>query len=93
MAGSCNNIQLLLPRQVDELNGIAGYTNRKVGVLFLFRMLHRVNQLFCAEYIDVQVVCTLIKIAIHNLHQIADAFLWLMSQCIRIDGLDRKSVV
>ena len=33
-------------------------------------MLHCVDEFLLAEYVDVQVVCTLIKITVHNLNQI-----------------------
>lgn len=38
MAGSCDNVILLLLGQADELNSITGYTDGEVSVLRLLRM-------------------------------------------------------
>ena len=38
MAGSCDNIILLLLGQADKLNSITGYTDGEVSVLRLLRM-------------------------------------------------------
>ena len=46
-------VELLLSRKVDELNRIAGYTNREVCVLWLLRVLHRILQLLYAEDIHI----------------------------------------
>ena len=39
VAGTGDNVQLLLTGQVDELHGIAGNTDGEVRVFFLLRML------------------------------------------------------
>ena len=49
MAGTGDDVQLLFLGQVDELNGITGNTDGEVGVLFLLRVLHSVDQLLGAE--------------------------------------------
>ena len=59
MAGSCDYVKLLLFGQVDEFYGVAGYTDREVCVLFLLRMVHRIDQFFRAKYVYIEVMCTL----------------------------------
>ena len=59
MAGSGDNIQLLLAGQVDEFNRITGYTDCEVCILLFLRMLHSIDQFLCAEYIHIQVMCAL----------------------------------
>src|SRR5699024_11244751 len=54
MAGTADDVQLLLAGQVDELDRVAGNTDGEVGVLFLFGVLHGVDQLFLAKDVDVQ---------------------------------------
>lgn len=68
MAGTRDNVQLLFMSQVDEFYRVAGYTNRKVCVFLFFRMLHCILQLFNTEYIDIQVMCTLIEIAVKDMN-------------------------
>ena len=46
-------VELLLAGQVDEFHGVAGDADREVRVLLLFRMLHRVDELFAAEDVDI----------------------------------------
>ena len=46
MTGSGDDIHLLFTSQVDELNGITGYANGKVGVFFFFRVFHGIIKLF-----------------------------------------------
>ena len=87
MAGSCDNVKLLLSSQVDEFYSITGYTNRKVCILFFFRMLHCIDQFFFAKHIDIQVMCSLIKVTIHYLNKVLHALFMCISKCSRIDGL------
>ena len=87
MAGTRNNIQLLLLGQVDELDRVAGDTDGEVGVLLLLGVLHGVQQLFHAKDIDVQVVGTLVKVAVHDLYEVGDALVLAVAQRIGVDGL------
>ena len=82
-----SHIKLLLFCQVDELNCIAGYTDCEVCILFFLRMLHCINKLFFAKYIDIQMMCTLIKVSVHYIYKVIDSFLLVVSKCARIDGL------
>ena len=50
-------------------------------------MFHCINQLFCTEYIYIQMMGILCKISVKNLNQVILAFLCFMSKCIRINGL------
>ena len=54
MAGTRDDVQLLFTRQVDELDRITGYADRKVRVFLFFRMFHRILELLHAEDIDVE---------------------------------------
>lgn len=87
VAGTGDNVQLLLTGQVDELHGIAGNTDGEVRVFFLLRMLHGVQQLFLAEHVHVQVMRTLIEVAVHDLHEVVHALAGSMAQRIGVDGL------
>ena len=87
MAGTCDNVELLLLGQVDELDRVAGDTDGEVGVLLLLGVLHGVQQLFHAKDVDVQVVGTLVKVAVHDLHQVGDALVLAVAQRIGVDGL------
>ena len=87
MAGACPHVQLLLAGQVDELDSVAGNADGEVGVLFLLRVLHGVQQLLLAKDIHVQVVCALIEVAIQYLHQILHALVLAVTQCLGVDGL------
>ena len=87
MAGTSNNVHLLFAGQVNELDGIAGNTDGEVGVLFLLRVLHGVDQLFSAKDVDVQVVGALVKVAVHNLDQVLNALALAVAQSVGVDGL------
>ena len=69
VAGSCDNVELLLSGKVDELNCITGYTDCEVCVFRFLRMFHSVDQFFCTEYVYVQVMCTLIEVTIQDMYQ------------------------
>ena len=84
MAGSGNNIQLLLSCQIDKFNSITGNTDGKILILLFFRMLHCIDQFLCAKYVYIQVMGILCKISVQNLNQVILALLILMSKCIRI---------
>ena len=87
MAGSRDHIHLLFSRQIDKFHRIAGHPDREIGILLFLGVLHGVDQFLSSEHIYVQVMRSLIKISVHYLDQIADPFLFRMSQSVRIDGL------
>ena len=70
MAGSGNNIQLLLSCKVDEFNCISGYTDCEVCILFFFRMFHSVDQFLFTKYVYIEVMSTLIKVSVKYMYQI-----------------------
>src|SRR5699024_7634909 len=78
---------LLLSCQVDELHCISGYADREVCVLFFLRMLHRIDQFLCSEYVHVQVMCSLVEVSVENVYKIVLALVVVMSQCSRTDRL------
>ena len=87
MAGTGDDVHLLLAGQVDEFDGVAGDTDGEVCVLLLLGVLHRVDELLLAEDVDVQVVCALVEVAVHDLHQILNALALAVAQSIGVDGL------
>ena len=87
MAGSGDNIQLLLSCKVDEFNCISGYTDCEVCVLFFFRMFHCIDQFFFTKYINVKVMSTLVKVSVKYMNKVLCTFFFCMSQSIRVDGL------
>ena len=87
MAGSCDNIQLLLSGQVDEFYSVTGYTDGEVCVLRFLRMLHSVDELLGTEYVYVQMMSTLIEVAVQNVSQVESTLFVIMAQCARVDGL------
>ena len=80
MAGSCDNVKLLLSCKVDELNSVSGNTDREVCILLFFRMLHSIDQFFFSEYVYVQVMCTLVKVSVENIYQIVYTFRFITSR-------------
>ena len=50
-------------------------------------MLHGIMQLFNTEYIDIQMMGSLIKVAIQNMYQIIGTLILIVSKRIRTDGL------
>ena len=86
MAGSGNNI-LLLSCKVNEFNSISGYTDCEVCILFFFRMFHSIDQFFFTEYVNIEVMSTLIKVSVKYTNKVLCTFFFCMSQSIRIDGL------
>ena len=87
VAGSGNNIQLLLSCQIDKLNCITGNTDSEVCILLFFRMLHSIDQFLFAKYIYVQVMCTLVEISVQYMYQIICTLFITMSKSFRINGL------
>ena len=50
-------------------------------------MLHSVNELFCTEYIYIEVVCALIKVAVHNIYEVVNTLVIVVSESTRVDCL------
>lgn len=72
VAGTCNNVVLLFLCKVDEAYCIARNANREVCIFGLFRMSLAVLELFYAEYVYVQVVCTLCKVSVHDVNKVVN---------------------
>ena len=87
MTCSGNNVHLLFLSKVNELNSITRYTDCEVSVLFLLRMLHSVNEFFCTEYIYIEVVCALIKVAVHNIYEVVNTLVIVVSESTRVNCL------
>ena len=82
-----DDIELLLAREVDELHRIATHADGEVGILGLLRMLHGVLQFVHAKDIDVEVVGTLIEIAIHHVDERVGALTVVVTECLGSNGL------
>ena len=93
MARSRDYIQLLLSRQIDELDSVSGYTDREVRILRLLRMIHSVDQLLCAEYIDIQMMRSAVEISVHNIHQRILLLVNIVAESCRADGLSIGNTV
>ncbi len=61
VAGTCDNVHLLLFGQINELHSVTGYTDGEVCVLFFLRMLHSVDKLLLAKHVNIEVMRTLVK--------------------------------
>ena len=85
--GSGDDIKLLFSGKGDELDGITGNTDREVSVFRLLRMLHGIEKLLFAEDVDVEMMCTLIKVAIENLDKVVDSLGVGVTKSVRIHGL------
>ena len=87
MAGSCDNVKLLLSCKVDELNSISGNTDREVCILLFFRMLHSIDEFFFTEYVYIEVMCTTVKVSVKYVYKVLCTLFLRMSKGIRVDGL------
>ncbi len=87
VAGAGNDVELLLPREVDELDGVAGHADGEVGVLLFFGVFHGVDEFLGAKDVDVEVVRALVKVAVHDLDEVLDPFLLAVAQRAGVDGL------
>ena len=84
MAGSRDNVKLLLAREVDELDCIAGHADGEVCILLLLGVLHGVNKLFLAEDVHVQVVSAALKVAIKDANQVRNPLLLGLSEGVGV---------
>ena len=50
-------------------------------------MVHAVDQLLGAEYVDVEVVCTLREVSVHDVDQLLSALLVIVAESVRAHGL------
>ena len=87
MLTSGDNVKLLLAGEVDELHSVARHTDREVCIFGLFGMLHAVLQLVHAEDVDIQVVRTLIKVAVEDMAEVVDALVVVVTESVGADGL------
>ena len=87
VAGTSDNVELLLTGKVDELNSVAGDADGEVSVLGLLGMLHGVLELLDAKDVDVEVVSAVGEVAVHDVHEVGDALLVIVAKGRRVDGL------
>ena len=87
VAGTRNHVELLFAGQVNELDSVAGHTNREVRIFRFFRVFHCIDQLFRTENVDIEMVGTAFEITVHHTHQIVDAFFKRMAESVGANGL------
>ena len=87
VAGSCNDIELLLSCQVNELDRITADTDREVCIFGFLRMLHCIIEFFRTEYIDIEVMRTLVEVTVKHAYQVVLALIIIVAECARADRL------
>ena len=87
MTGSGDNVHLLFPGQINELNRVSGHADREIGVFRLFWMLHSINQLLGAKYVNVQMMRSLAEVSVQHAYQIVRALLIAVPKRARADSL------
>ena len=50
-------------------------------------MFHSIDQFFFTEYVNIEVMSTLIKVSVKYTNKVLCTFFFCMSQSIRVDGL------
>ena len=93
MECTADNVHLLFLSKVDELNCISRYTDGEVSVLRLFRMLHSVDQLITGEYVDINVVSTILEVSIQGHNQVRDTLLFVVTKSVWVYGLCIRDTV
>ena len=83
---SCDHIHLLLSGQINEFYRIAADADGKVRVFRLFRMFHGIFQLIQPEHVDIQMMCSLIEIAVQDMNKVFLSLLFAVTQGIRTDS-------
>ena len=87
MASAAYNVVLLFFCKADKLNGITGNADCKVCIFRFFRVSLCIFKFFNTEYVDVQVVRTLLKVAVKDSYKFVGAFRIIVSECARVDCL------
>ena len=72
MAGTCDDVQLLFPREVDELHRISGYADGEVRVRRILRVVHDLDELLLVEDVHVEMMGALCEVTVEDVDQIAD---------------------
>ena len=84
---TCDDIELLLTCEVDELHGVATDTDGEVSILGFLRMLHGVLELVHTEDVDVEVVSTLVEVTVHDTYEGLGTLLIVVAEGVRTDSL------
>lgn len=50
-------------------------------------MLHSIDELFCTEYVYIEVVCTLIEVTVKYIYKVVYTLVIIVTECIRADCL------
>ena len=84
MECTCDDIELLLACQFDEVHGISGYPDGQLRIFF--RVIHGIDQRLPVEHIDVQVVAVLHGVAIKDADQIQLLYPLFLAEGFRYDA-------
>ena len=84
---TCNDVELLLFGQVDELNGISAYTDSKIGIFFFLGMFHAIDKLLNTKHVYIKVMRTLVEISVHHANKRIYALLFIVTEGAGGDSL------
>ncbi len=87
MAGSGDDVELLLFGQIDELDRVSGNADGEVGVFRLLGVVHRIDELLGSEDVDVEMVRALIEVSVEDLGEVVLLLLLTVAKSIGSDGL------
>ena len=87
MAGTSDNVELLLTGKVDELDGVAGDADGEVSVLGLLGVLHSVLELLDTKDVDVEVVSAVGEVTVHHVDEVGHALVKVVAESGRVDRL------
>ena len=74
-------IELLFAGQFNKVDCIPGNADGELRIFF--RMFHRIKQGFADEHVYIQMMTVFQEVAVKQSGQIANLFLFALSQCIR----------
>ena len=84
MEGTGNDLLLLFTGKLAEVDSITGNTDGQVRICF--GVLVRLEQSLTIHDVDIEVMRTVLKIAVHDGDQIGNAILIRLTQCIWHNG-------
>src|SRR5215471_1896389 len=91
MEGPVDDVHLLVARQSDEVHCITGYADRQTRILF--RMLHRVDQHFAVQHVDVHVEACAAEECVEHRGEIVDAVLLDAAEPLRDEARGQRDAV
>ena len=77
----------MFARKLYEVNSVAAHANGELRILL--GVFHRVLKHFAVEYVHIEVVCTLGKVAVHHCNEVLNTVFSSSAQTL---GYDAKRV-